>query len=289
MGFSFGPFIGFWAAAEALVERGCLMVSGGGMNARGRLELIESLEVTALFCTPTYALHLAETAVSYGIDLRKSSVTKVVVAGEPGGSVPSIRRRIEDAWGARLTDHSGAREVGPWGYGDADGTGLYVVESEFIAEFLSSQTGGPGGERDLSELVLTSLGRPGCPVLRYRTGDLVRPALRQQGSIRFVFLEGGVIGRVDDMLTIRGVNVFPSAIEEIIRGFPEIVEYRMTATRVHELDQLAIEIEDHLGWPARVADELHLRLGLRIDVRAVPLGTLPRSEGKGIRFVDQRG
>ncbi len=163
-----------------------------------------------------------------------------------------------------------------------------MVESEFLAEFLSVETGQPAADGELSELVLTTLGRLGCPVIRYRTGDLVRPTWNAPGDNRFVLLQGGVLGRADDMLIVRGINIFPSSVEQIIHGFPEIVEYRMTAHKQGAMDALTIEIEDRLDAPERVAEELHLRLGLRVAVKAVPLGSLPRFEGKGKRFMDQR-
>ena len=288
MAFSFGPFVGFWSAFDAAVARGCLVVPGGGMNSLARLELLRTSRATALFCTPSYALHLAEVAAEHKIQTTSLPIRRLVLAGEPGGSVPAIRQRIEEAWDAQVIDHCGASEVGPWGCGNAEGGGLYVLESHFIAEFRSLETGGPAGGGELSELVLTSLGRVGSPVLRYRTGDLVRPRWQRQSANRFVFLEGGVLGRVDDMLIVRGVNVFPSAIEQILRGFPEVVEYRITVDKRKEMDQLTVQIEDRLEQPERVANELRLRLGLKVSVTTVPLGSLPRFEGKGKRFVDAR-
>ena len=288
MAFSFGPFVGFWSAFDAAVNRGCLVVPGGGLNTLGRLELLRNSGATIVCCTPSYALRLAEVAHQHHIDCSSMGVRCLILAGEPGGSIPAVRERIESAWGARVLDHAGATEVGPWGVGDSAGDGLHVIESEFIAEFLSLEHGGPAGEGELSELVLTNLGRVGAPVLRYRTGDLVRPSWTRPGPIRFVHLPGGIHGRVDDMLVIRGVNIFPTAIEQIVRSFPEVVEYRATAHRVHSMDQISVEIEDRLEQPKRVAEELRLRLGLKIDVRAVPLGSLPRFEGKGQRLVDER-
>jgi phenylacetate-CoA ligase len=175
LAFSFGPFIGFWSAHDALVARGALVIPGGGMNSRARLELLERTGATVLFCTPTYALHLVEVAEQCKFNLARSAVEKIVVAGEPGGSIPSIRQRIENAWQAQLIDHAGASEVGPWGYADAARRGLHVMESEFIAEFISVETGEPAASGELSHLVLTTLGRVGMPAIRYRTGDLVRP------------------------------------------------------------------------------------------------------------------
>ncbi|MFO0913853.1 MAG: phenylacetate--CoA ligase family protein [Pirellulales bacterium] len=288
MAFSFGPFIGFWSAYDALVSRGALVVPGGGMDTLARIELIRACRANVLCCTPSYALHMAEIARENQVDPAKLPVDRIIVAGEPGGSQPSIRQRIEQTWEARLIDHSGATEVGPWGYGSVDGAGLYLVESEFIAEFLSVETGQPAGEQELSELVLTTLGRHGSPVIRYRTGDLVRPTWNRPGSNRFVFLEGGVLGRADDMLVIRGVNVFPSSVEQILRSFPEVVEYRIIACRSGEMDALRVQVEDRLNHVERIEKELKLRLGLRVPVETVPLGTLPRFEGKGKRFIDER-
>lgn len=288
LAFSFGPFIGFWSAHDALVARGTMVIPTGGMNTLARIELIRRARATVLFCTPSYAMRLVEVAHANRIDPAGLDVRRIIVAGEPGGSVPELRRRIESHWNARLVDHAGASEVGPWGYGDKEGRGLFVLESEFIAEFLSLASGGPATDGELSELVLTSLGRFGSPVIRYRTGDVVRPRFGAGGEVQFTLLEGGVLGRADDMLIVRGVNIFPSSIEQILRAFPEVVEYRVTAYKQGTLDALLIEIEDRLGHPERVARELLLRLGLKVDVRCVPLGSLPRFEGKGKRFHDQR-
>lgn len=288
MAFSFGPFIGFWSAFEAAADRGCLVVPGGGQNTLGRLELLRQSQATVLFCTPSYALHMGEVAAEHQIRLEALPVRRIVVAGEPGGSVHAIRQRIEAIWNATVIDHAGATEIGPWGYCDQARCGLHINEGEFLAEFLSAETGGPAGEGELAELVLTTLGRAGSPVIRYRTGDLVRPCWSAEGDNRFVLLDGGILGRNDDMMIIRGMNIFPSSVEQILRSFPELIEYRMTASKHGEMDHLSIEIEDRLQQPQRVAEELRLRLGLKVDVACVPIGTLPRFEGKGKRFIDQR-
>ena len=223
-----------------------------------------------MFCTPTYALRLAEVADRTQHRSRRPAIEKIVVAGEPGGSVPAFRNRIETAWNARVVDHAGATEVGPWGFADAEGRGLHVNESEFIAEFISVETGQPARSGELSHLILTTLGRRGSPVIRYRTADLVRPTWPERGPNRFVLLEGGVLGRADDMMIIRGVNIYPSAIEQILHGFPEVVEYRMTVRKRGELDELVIDVEDHMMRPERIAEELQLKLGLKVEVYAVP-------------------
>jgi phenylacetate-CoA ligase len=288
MAFSFGPFIGFWSAYDAVARRGALVIPTGGLNSLARLELARTAQATVLCCTPSYALHLMEIATQHKIPLASLGIRTIIVAGEPGGSMPAVRLQIEKGWTARVIDHAGATEVGPWGYGNTAGTGLFINEGEFIAEFLSLATGEAAEAGELSELVLTTLGRAGSPVIRYRTGDLVRPTWPKEGANRFVFLEGGVLGRTDDMMVIRGVNIYPTSVEQILRSFPEVVEYRMTVHKVAAMDQLEVEIEDRLEQPSRVAEELQLRLGLKVDVQCVPLGSLPRSEAKGKRFVDRR-
>jgi phenylacetate-CoA ligase len=234
-------------------------------------------------------MRMAEVAAENQIDPSALHVRRIIVSGEPGGSLPDVQKRISAVWKARVIDHAGASEVGPWGFADQEGRGLFINEAEFLPEFLSLATGGPAEEGELSELVLTSLGRAGSPVIRYRTGDLVRPSWKPcDGDCRFVLLEGGVLGRADDMLVVRGVNIFPSSIDQIVRAFPEVIEYRATVVRHREMDALQVEIEDRLDDPDRVARDLHLRLGLKVAVRCVPAGTLPRYEGKGKRFIDGR-
>ncbi len=288
MAFSFGPHIGFWGAYEALSNRGALVIPTGGMSSMQRVEAARNFRPSVVCCTPSYALHLAEVGAQHEIDVGQLGVRLLVLAGEPGGSVPAMRQKLEQTWNAAVHDHSGATEVGPWGFGDATGTGLHVIESEFIAEFLSLATGAPAEDGEEAELVITNLGRVGSPVFRYRTGDVVRPTWKFPGANRFVMLAGGVLGRTDDMLVVRGVNVFPSSIDHILRSFPEVVEYRATVYKVSEMDRLRIEVEDRLEQPERIVQEMKLRVGLRVEVESVPLGSLPRFEGKGRRFIDKR-
>jgi len=290
---SFGPYAGFWSGFDAVVSRGALAIPAGGMASLGRLQLARSLAVTVLLATPSYALHLAEVAEEHKIDLAATPVRLVIVVGEPGGSIPATRARIADAWGAEVLDHAGATEVGPWGVGDLTGRGLDVIETAFHPEFLALDTGRPAAPGELAELVLTTLGRTGAPVIRYRTGDVVRPVWSAAddevaGASPWVRLEGGILGRADDMLVVRGVNIFPGAIDDIVRSFPEIVEHQLTVTTRGSLDVLQLAIEDRLAAPGRVADEFKLRLGLKVEVTTVPLGSLPRFEGKGRRLVDRR-
>lgn len=291
MAFSFGPFIGFWSAHDACLQRQCMVIPSGGMPTASRIDLIQAAQPTVLFSTPSYAIHLGREAESRGMSLRESSIRCVFVAGEPGGSVPSVRAAIETLFGARVMDHAGATEIGPWGYGSMDGKFLRIIETEFIAEFLPTDRLDKEDDSNppLRELVLTSLGRYGAPVIRYRTGDLVRPVFEPPGGeSNFVRLQGGIVGRADDMLVVRGVNVFPSSIDSLVREFPEIGEYRLTLNRNGALDELLLEVEDQWHSPKRIAERLLNKLQLRVQVVDVPEGSLPKSEGKSRRIVDRR-
>jgi phenylacetate-CoA ligase len=286
--FSFGLFVGFWTGFEGARALGALAIPGGGQDSLTRLGTMQALGATALVCTPSYALHLAETARERGIDLTRLGVRVTVHAGEPGAGIPAVRARIEAGWGARAYDHAGMTEMGAYGYECAEQAGLHVNESEFIAEVLDPRTLAPARE---GELVLTNLGRTGSPAIRYRTGDRVRVADTPCACGRtFLRLEGGILGRLDDMLIIRGVNVFPSAIEGIVRRFAAIDEFQIEVFRDGELDEARVLIEVAAAAGARplrdaVQEALRASLGLRLEVACVAPSTLPRWELKARRVV----
>jgi phenylacetate-CoA ligase len=284
--FSFGLFIGLWSGFEGARALGCLAIPGGGQDSAQRLAAIESLGATAICCTPSYALHLAEVARERGVDLGKLAVRTTVHAGEPGAGIPSVRARIEAAWGARAYDHAGMTEMGAYGYECAAQAGLHVNESEFIVEVLDPATGRATRE---GELVLTNLGRAGSPLLRYRTGDRVRMAAGPCECGRtFTRLEGGILGRVDDMLIVRGVNVFPSALEGIVRRFAAVDEFTIEVYRRAQMDEVRLLLEVQEGAahvPVAVQEAVRVDLGIRVEVAAVPLRSLPRYELKAKRLI----
>ena len=288
--FSFGPFIGFWSAYQGAQTIGALAVPGGGMSSFQRARALLDHDVSVLICTPSYALHLAEVAEQEGVDLKGSSVNITIHAGESGASVPATKRRIEDAYGARCYDHAGATEVGAWGFECQTQAGLHINEGEFIFEVIDPVSGDPAEE---GELVLTNLGRVGMPLIRYRTGDRVRllsePCPCGRSYLRFA---GGVIGRIDDVLIVRGINIFPSALENIIHRFREVSEFAVDVFRRGQLDDMEVRIELKADSPRDVADnvanELRNGIGLRIGVTVVDFGTLPRFDLKARRFTDHR-
>jgi phenylacetate-CoA ligase len=254
--FSFGPFIGFWSAFESAARFGALVVPGGGMTSTARLRYLVEHAFTVVFATPTYALHLAEVAAKEGIDTAGSAVRAVVVAGEPGGNIPATRSRIEAVWGARVFDHYGMTEVGPVAVEADDQPGqMYLLESEYLAEIVHPGTGKPVPDGQTGELVLTNLGRVGSPLVRYRTGDLVRVATDPDPSGRtWRRLDGGILGRADDMIHVRGNNLYPSAIEAIVRRFPDVAEYRLHVDHTNPLADLRLEVEPICGDGAALAD-----------------------------------
>ena len=289
--FGFGPFIGFWAAVEGARHVQALLVPGGGRDSLQRLQLMRDTRCTALCCTPTYALRLAEVAQQNGFDLHSLPIRATVHAGEPGANVPATKRLLEEAWGAKCYDHAGATEVGAFAFEcEAQPGGMHFNEAEFIIEVVHPDTGRAVEVGEVGELVVTNLGRPGFPVLRYRTGDMVRLATGPCDCGRtFLRCEGGILGRYDDMRTVRGVNVYPSALENLVRRVPGVVEFRVTVAKKGALDTLRVELECGDGpEPSAVAqsvsDSIRHHLGLRPEVNVVPKNTLPRFELKARRF-----
>jgi phenylacetate-CoA ligase len=293
--FSFGLFVGFWAGLEGARVIGAMAIPGGGQDSATRLHAIRELGATALVCTPSYGLHLAEVARAQEVDPGALGVRTTVHAGEPGAGIPAVRQRLEQLWGARAYDHAGMTEVGAYGFECAAQAGLHVNELEFVAEVLDPESGRPVAPGEVGELTLTNLGRWGAPVLRYRSGDRVRLGRGACACGRtFARLEGGILGRVDDMLVVRGVNVFPSALEGIVRRFAVVDEFQIEVFRRGMLDEVRLVLEIDGGVePAesvratvdRVAEAVRRDLGIRVEVAAVPVRTLPRYELKARRVV----
>jgi len=293
--FSFGPFLAFWVGFEAGCQIGAQCVPGGGMSSQLRLAMIETIGATVLCCTPTYALRLAEVAAeeTERRPLSDSSVRVLIVAGEPGGSILATRERIEQTWGARVIDHHGLTEVGPVSFECWESPGfLHLNETEFVCEVIDPASGDAVPDGHHGELVITNLGRLASPVIRYRTGDIV---VRRSEPCRcgrtWARLEGGILSRADDMINVRGVNVYPSAIEAVVRRFKEVVEFRSTVSHTGAMRSLSLEIEpggnteNMRAVATHVSHGLREALGLTVPVHVVEPGSLPRFEMKARRFV----
>ena len=238
--FSFGPFLGFWAGFEAGSQVGLHCVPGGGMSTHVRLTTIADVQPTVVCCTPTYALRLAEVAAEQWPEgaLAASSVRALIVSGEPGGNIPATRARIESAWGARVLDHHGLTEVGPISFECWESPGsLHLNEDAFICEVLDAST----GERRARRHAWRAGGDQPGPALPARPSG-TGPATWWCGATdvcgcgrTFARLDGGIRTRSDDMVNVRGVNVYPAAIESVVREFPDVVEFKAVVTRAGAL------------------------------------------------------
>jgi phenylacetate-CoA ligase len=291
LAYSFGPYIPFWGTYAGVQDVGAMVIPLGGMDSVQRLHTLRDYQGTALACTPSYALHLAHVAHRHGLTDAFGSLRRVICTGEPGASIPAVRDRIEAELGVRCFDHAGLSEVGSFAYPCEAGGGLHLAEDEFVCELLDPHTGVPvpvGGD---GELVVTALGRLGFPVIRYATGDVVErcdepcPA-GHSGR----WLPGGILGRTDDMVVIRGMNVFPSAIEQILRESPGVGEFRITFySDPRAMDEIKLEVELAVPLEARaIQARLRQRLGLRVRIVPVKPGILPEQLGKAQRVEDLR-
>ena len=301
--FGYGSFIGFWGAHYACEKIGALTVASGGMSSEARIKQIIEIGVTTLCATPTYVLRLAQVAKEMGIDLLKESkVNKIILSGEPGGNVPSTKRLIEETWSAKAADTAGMTEIGTIMVFEcsAQPGGTHIIEDNVLEETIDHITGHRLGYGERGERVVTSFGRSFVPLIRYRTGDLVErvPASFCSCGRTTDLYKGGILGRVDDMKLIRGTNVYPSAIEAIVRNYREVDEFQIVLTREEEIrDEITVFLDLYPGQEAqfpslsaKLAKELaDAHENLRINVSLAPQGTLPRFELKARRLIDKRG
>ena len=283
--FSFGPFLGFWTAYEA-AAKDFLVIPAGGLSSQARLETMARYGATVLCCTPTYALRLGEMiGESSGVERMSLRINKIIVAGETGGSVTEVRQRLEKLWDARVFDHHGMTEVGPVSYESEDmPQQLIVMEDAYLAEIVDPKTGQEVADGECGELILSTLDRTSCPLLRYRTGDWVKKKTHRGRLI----LDGGILSRVDDMVVVRGVNIYPSAVEAVVRQFPEVIEFMVEQRKVEAMDEieLLVEIDGNVAKPLlkRIEAKLRDTFSLRIPVQLAEPNSLPRHEFKAKRW-----
>jgi phenylacetate-CoA ligase len=299
--FGYGSFIGFWGLHYAMEKVGVLNVPGGAQPTEQRVRQIIDFGATVVASTPTYALRLAQEASLLGIDLPGSSVQRLILSGEPAGSIPQTKALIEEQWGAKAFDTAGMTEIGTimvFECSEQPG-GTHIIEDQLIEEVLDPATLEPVPYGSRGERVVTSFGRGSIPLIRYRTGDLVCrvPASTCSCGRGFDIFEGGILGRVDDMKIVRGTNVYPRAIEAIVREFPEVDEFQTVISHEGIRDEITLRVElkpdwSGDGWEA-LAGALHKQLahaheGLNFRVQRAGEGELPRFELKAKRTVDTR-
>jgi phenylacetate-CoA ligase len=299
--FSYGSFIGFWGAHYCCEKLGALVLPSGNMTTENRVKQIVEMGATTVCATPTYALRMAQSAREQGIDLPSSRVSKLIVSGEPAGSIPAVKRMLEQQWGAKCGDTAGMTEIGTIMIFECSHQpgGTHIIEDNFIEEVVDPKTLEALGYGEEGERIVTSFGRGFIPLLRYRTGDLVMrmPWNKCTCGRTFDWYEGGIRGRTDDMKLIRGTNVYPRAVESIVRERDEIDEFQIVLWRKDNVqDEITVKIEVKPGLEARTG-ELLPRLGkdlaaahegLRFNVECVAHGTLPRYELKAKRLKDER-
>jgi phenylacetate-CoA ligase len=287
--------LGFHYGAEKV---GMTVIPSATGNTRRQIEMIEDFGVTVLHCTPSYALHLAEVAESMGKTL--DSLRIGIFGAEPWSE--NTRAELERRLGVKAYDSYGLSEM--YGPGVAfecpERNGLHLWHDCYLAEIIDPKTGERLAPGERGELVITPLVKEALPLVRYRTGDVTRLIDDGCACGRGQKIER-ITGRSDDMLVIRGINVFPSQIEHVLRSLPEVGEQFMVyVDRTRHLDEMTIEVEmsragfsgelqDLARVQRKIAGELHNTLGLRTAVKLVEPGSLPRFEGKAKRVIDRRG
>jgi phenylacetate-CoA ligase len=298
--FGYSTFIGFWGLHYACEKLGCLTLPGGAMTTEQRVQQIADMGATVVASTPTYALRMAQEAKALGIDLVTGPVQRLVLSGEPAGSIPATKKLIEELWGAKAGDTAGMTELGTIMMFECDRQpgGTHIIEDHYIEEVLDPDSERPVPYGEMGERVVTSFGRGFIPVLRYRTRDFVVrvPASTCSCGRTFDLYDGGIRGRVDDMKLVRGTNVYPRAVEAIVREFPEIDEFQIhlyTAEGIRDEIEVLVEIPDESVDRDAVAGRLGRALAdahenLRFGVRCVEVETLPRFELKAKRVLDER-
>ncbi len=299
--FGYGSFIGFWGLHYSMEKIGVLNVPGGAQTTEARVRQIVDFGATVVASTPTYALRLAQEAHTLGIDLVGSAVSRLILSGEPAGSIPQTKALIEEQWGAQAFDTAGMTEIGTIMVFECahQPGGTHIIEDHVIEEVIDPETLEPVPYGTPGERVVTSFGRGAIPLLRYRTGDLVCkvPASTCACGRVYDIYEGGILGRVDDMKIIRGTNVYPRAIEAIVREYAEVDEFQTVITREGVRDEITLRVElkaaaGDAGWDA-LSETLHKRLsqaheGLNFRIERAGAGELPRFELKAKRTIDKR-
>lgn len=301
MPFGYSIFIAFWAGHYAAEKIGCEVVPGGVLDTEARVLKIQEMRATAIMATPTYILGMADTAIKkLGIDpARDLRVSKITAAGEPGACVPATKRRMEEAWGAKVYDQVGATEIGHWGFECQAQCGEHILEAFHLVEIEDVQTGAPvteaGGK---GSMIVTTFDRLAHPCIRFDSKDVIELSSLDHCECgrTFRLLNGGVIGRADDITKVKGVLLAPTAIEEVVRSIPELGdEYEVVVTKKGDFDDIALRVEvrpefkdDRVRIEERLVNQLRLKTGLRYDIAFREYGTLPRYALKSKRFMDMR-
>lgn len=298
--YGYGLFTGGLGAHYGAEEVGASVIPISGGNTRRQLQLMSDYGVTALACTPSYALHLADAMAEHGYSLKDMKVKKGVFGAEPW--TENMRLELERKWGIHAFDIYGLSEVmGPGVSNDCEfHSGLHVNEDHFFPEIVHPDTKQPVTEGEMGELVFTTLTKEGIPLIRYNTRDLSSLNYEKCECGRTLVRMKKITGRSDDMLIIRGVNLFPSQIEHVLLEMGETsAHYLLYVDRHNNLDTLELQVEldeskltdtikDLQILSRKIEHALNSAIGLSVKVTLVEPKTIARSEGKAVRVVDRR-
>jgi phenylacetate-CoA ligase len=291
--------MGPMAICEYLARVGALVVHAGLSDARSKVRLLQSVRPTMVSGTPSFLLHMLEVAGEMGVELRKLGIRSIAAAGEPGGAVPATRQRLTKGWGASLHDGYGLTELFPLGGSCALSPALHIASDLVITEIVHPESGEPVPPGQPGEAVYTNLVGDTQALLRYRSRDIARLATDEACACGFTGtrLANSIEGRVDDMIWFRGVNVFPSAVEAVVRSFDELGDqYQIVVEGDRTLPTMTIRVEmastasTSIDVQHRVREALRGTLRVRPDVELLPPGALPRIDAhrKSRRVVDRR-
>jgi phenylacetate-CoA ligase len=295
--FHWGIFAAFWSAYMGVRRLGGTVISGGGLDSKGRINQLLAYRPDVVVVTPTYALYLGEVARQMNVDLRQSGVSVVIVSGEPGGSIPTTREAIAELWGARVYELYGIAELGPTNPGCPLADRVHLCEDWYHALVVDREDRRvPDGE--VGEHIVTSYLQHGQPLIKYRTHDLVRWTQAPCGcGTTWTGYPGGVLGRTDHMIIVKGVNVYPSAVEALLHEVAGLSEhYEVHVTWEASNDAVTVKAEARpevaaTAYPALRAEAervLKEAIGVTIGVEVLPGRSLPRYELKAKRFFDHR-
>ena len=296
--FGWGNFAGFWSAYWGARRLGCRVISGGGLDTKGHIDAILRMKPTVLISTPTFALRIAAVAREMGVDLSQSSIRFTYHAGEPGPTaLPGMREQIERAWGAKAGELLGIAEIDAIAPGCPLGDGVHMNEMNVYSWSMDPASMAEVADGEIGENIVTGYANTAQPLLNYRTHDLVRRRSHCACGRTWSKLEGAVLGRTDFMVTVRGTNVYQTAVENILSGVVGVsMHYELVLTHEDGNDVMRVRFEpepdlDAARWQAVAADaqdRIHKALHVRLDLVPVAPNSLPRFELKTKRIIDQR-
>jgi phenylacetate-CoA ligase len=294
--FGYNVYVAFWEGHFSAEKVGCMVVPGGALDSRGRINKILEVKATALLNTPTYGLHLAEEAEKMGLEPREMGIQRMLCAGEP---LPrATRRRLEETWNAEVYDHIGGTEPCAWAAMCGEREGMHIMEPFFLVEFLDIDTlSREVDEGELAVAVVTPLGRRSFPLIRFNTQDIVKKGSAECSCGRTSVKIEEVAGRADHLTKVRGVLFSPVSVEELVRAeFPEVTEFEIIVQKKGIMDEISLKVEPRgqMGDPvwndfsARLSERLKIKTNLRFGLERVSEGGLPRYTLKSKRFKDLR-